>query len=286
MARAVARTQQPVVARMRGRGVEILGSVSRVLNAVFVRATPLQAEEIRGLPGVGSVVPAREFQLELDAVADLVGLAPVRSGPLPATGEGIKIAIIDSGPGLRSRSLPGRLAAAPAGLSQGTAGAPQVREPEGDRGSVVHRTAQLRRPRDLDSGRHHPARQLRPRHGSRDDRRRRDRRHSCRPDRRDRAESVPRRVQGQWNARNQLLADHPVDHRRHRRCRGRRHGRAEPQLGRSALLVVGRLCREPAAGPLPSRGRGSAECPSWTSGASSSRPPAIPGRPESGSGPC
>ena len=97
MARAVARTQQPVVARMRGRGVEILGSVSRVLNAVFVRATPLQAEEIRGLPGVGSVVPAREFQLELDAVADLVGLAPVRSGPLPATGEGIKIAIIDSG---------------------------------------------------------------------------------------------------------------------------------------------------------------------------------------------
>ncbi len=97
MARAVARTQQPVMTALRERGIEPLGSVTNVLNAVFVRTTPVEAQEIAELPGVSSVVPSRGFQLELDAVADLIGLDGARSSSGAATGAGIKIAIIDSG---------------------------------------------------------------------------------------------------------------------------------------------------------------------------------------------
>ncbi|MYC66347.1 MAG: S8 family serine peptidase [Acidobacteriia bacterium] len=113
MARAVAATQEPVVTALEAGGATVLGSVHNVLNAVFVRATVAQAEAFESIPGVKSVIPSRDFEVKLDSVADVTGLnaAKLRPSGLAATGEGVKIAIIDSGldflhPAFQDDSLP------------------------------------------------------------------------------------------------------------------------------------------------------------------------------------
>ena len=101
IARAVQRSQEDVVSAMAAEGAEILGSVQNVLNAVFVRATPRQAEAFRALGGVKSVVPVRSLDLQINAVAETdilrLGAARLRPADLKADGSGVKIAIIDSG---------------------------------------------------------------------------------------------------------------------------------------------------------------------------------------------
>ncbi len=99
MERSVERSQQPVIRSIRAQGVTVLGSVRNVLNAVFVRADPGQAEAIAGLPGVARVVQSREVPLRLGGVAQAVRLEEARSlaGDREATGEGVGIAVIDSG---------------------------------------------------------------------------------------------------------------------------------------------------------------------------------------------
>ncbi len=113
VARAVAATQQPVLAALEAGGATVLGSVRNVLNAVFVRATATQAEAFAAIPGVRSVTPSLDLEPNLDAVAGAVGLngAGLRRPGLSATGAGIKIAIIDSGldfyhPAFQDDSLP------------------------------------------------------------------------------------------------------------------------------------------------------------------------------------
>ncbi len=99
LGRAVARTQEPVVAGIEAAGATVLGSVRNVLNAVFVRATPAQAEQIAQIEGVRRVVRSRTLELQLDQVGRQVGLPVERLRPdgTTATGRGIKIGIIDSG---------------------------------------------------------------------------------------------------------------------------------------------------------------------------------------------
>ena len=99
LARTVERTQEPVVSALEAYGVEVLGSVRNVLNAVFVRATPELAERIASIRGVSSVTPSRQLDLNLDGVSEVVHLDALRqrTGSEPATGAGIRIAIIDSG---------------------------------------------------------------------------------------------------------------------------------------------------------------------------------------------
>lgn len=99
LARTVERTQEPVISALEGRGIKVLGSVRNVLNAIFVRASADQAEQIASLPGVASVTPGRRFDLSLDTVSEVVGLSALRlrSDGVRATGADVKIAIIDSG---------------------------------------------------------------------------------------------------------------------------------------------------------------------------------------------
>lgn len=99
MGLVVERTQEPVSEALADLGIQVLGSVQNVLNAVFVRATAVQARNLASLSGVARVVPGRTFRLQLDSVKELVGLRPVGlgPGPLDRTGEGVKIAIVDSG---------------------------------------------------------------------------------------------------------------------------------------------------------------------------------------------
>ncbi len=121
--RAVQRSQDPVVEALEAGGIEVVGGVRNVLNAVFIRATPAQAESARSMPGVGSVVPSQQFGPAVDPdapmevapmeVADIVKIDALRSkaGRDAPLGDGIKIAIIDSGldfdhPAFRDESLP------------------------------------------------------------------------------------------------------------------------------------------------------------------------------------
>ncbi len=110
LARAVARSQDPVIAVLEARGVEVVGSVRNVLNAVFIRAAQSQAEAVAEVPGVRVVARSRRLRFQLDGVAQVVGLAAARASGR-GTGAGVRIAIIDSGldfdhPAFRDESLP------------------------------------------------------------------------------------------------------------------------------------------------------------------------------------
>ena len=98
-ARAVARTQEPVIEALEAGGAEVLGSVHNVLNAVFIRASAEQAEAFKTIPGVRRVEPSRDLAFKLNRISNVVGLnaAKLRPDGTTATGAGIKIAIIDSG---------------------------------------------------------------------------------------------------------------------------------------------------------------------------------------------
>ncbi len=99
MQRAVARTQDALIEELESRGIEVLGSVQTVLNAVFVRASAEQAESIGTMPDVAGVSPSRRYEPMLTSVSDIVNVsaARVRLTGYQLFGEGMKIAIIDSG---------------------------------------------------------------------------------------------------------------------------------------------------------------------------------------------
>ena len=99
MRRAVAVAQAPVINLIEAEGGQVFGSARHVLNAVFVRATPREAEAIRSLPGVSAVVPSRRHDAMVMGVSDIVNVSAARMRPVgsPLDGEGMKIAIIDSG---------------------------------------------------------------------------------------------------------------------------------------------------------------------------------------------
>ncbi|MDE0101253.1 MAG: S8 family serine peptidase [Bryobacterales bacterium] len=99
MRRAVSRSQVNVSEAIASTGAVALGTTTTVLNAVFIRATPEQAVEVAALPGVRSVTRSRRYRPMLDGVAEIVGLASARDRPATGGlyGDGVKIAIIDSG---------------------------------------------------------------------------------------------------------------------------------------------------------------------------------------------
>ena len=95
------------------RNVRVTGSVSTVLNAVFVAAPKDRITELKTLPGVKGVVPLRRFRKELNQATQLVnGPAAWNTlGGIENAGKGIKIAILDSGidqnhPAFKDSSLP------------------------------------------------------------------------------------------------------------------------------------------------------------------------------------
>lgn len=95
------------------RNIRVTGSVTTLMNAVFVAASPDRVPELRGLPGVKAVVPLRRYHQNLNrATALLNGPAAWNiAGGLPNAGAGIKIGILDSGidqthPAFQDSSLP------------------------------------------------------------------------------------------------------------------------------------------------------------------------------------
>ena len=96
---AVALSQDHLIRALKERGIEVVGSARSVLNAVFVRASTAQAEVISAMPGVSAVQPGRRYEPMLRTASEIVRVAAARVRP-PDTqlfGDGLKIAIIDSG---------------------------------------------------------------------------------------------------------------------------------------------------------------------------------------------
>ena len=82
------------------RNIAITGSVSTLLNAVFVTAAPDRLAELKSIPGVLDVVPVRRHRALLSRATALMNgpqawnLTP---GGAANAGAGVKIAILDTG---------------------------------------------------------------------------------------------------------------------------------------------------------------------------------------------
>jgi minor extracellular serine protease Vpr len=91
--------QSTLRSQIQGMNVRVTGAAQHVLNALFVVATPAQAEAIRHLSGVKSVTPMRQYhkadQLTLSNVQAAWSAAGI--GGQGNAGAGLKIGIIDTG---------------------------------------------------------------------------------------------------------------------------------------------------------------------------------------------
>ena len=90
---------QRVEEQIASRGVEVSSSTTRLLNAVFVRATREQASALRLMPGVARVIPQRKYKLKMARALDLVNAPAAWSllGGESKSGAGVLIGVIDSG---------------------------------------------------------------------------------------------------------------------------------------------------------------------------------------------
>jgi minor extracellular serine protease Vpr len=91
--------QRTLRADLATRNIQVTGSVSTLLNAVFVIASKDRLTELQSLPGVIGVRPLRRYHLKLNRATQLVDAPAAWNalGGIQNAGTGIKIAIIDSG---------------------------------------------------------------------------------------------------------------------------------------------------------------------------------------------
>jgi uncharacterized protein (TIGR03437 family) len=118
--------QTSLTSEIESRGMRVTGSVTDLLNALFVTASADQAAGLKSLPGVTSVTQMRRFKLSLNrAITNLNGTLAWNSvGGLSNAGAGLKIGIIDTGidqthPAFQDPSL-----TAPSGFPKCTTGYP------------------------------------------------------------------------------------------------------------------------------------------------------------------
>src|SRR6202049_1595083 len=105
--------QQALRSELAARNIQVLGSVSTLLNAIFVVAPAERLDELKRLPGVKGVVAERRYHANLNRAMQLINAPAAWSslGGAQNAGAGIKIAIIDNGidqthPVFQDSSLP------------------------------------------------------------------------------------------------------------------------------------------------------------------------------------
>jgi minor extracellular serine protease Vpr len=92
--------QEIAIRELQSRGIPVTGSVTDLLNAVFVRLAPDRVSEVGKIPGVVAVRPMRRFKPLLNRATQLMTANPTAwnlVGGQNNAGKGIKIAILDSG---------------------------------------------------------------------------------------------------------------------------------------------------------------------------------------------
>src|SRR5688572_24112685 len=99
--RQVEARQLDLTRNLASRNIKVTGSVSSLLNALFVTAPPDRVAELKSLPGVLAVRPVRRGERHANKAVQLMNgpaawALPAIGGPSNA-GKGLKIAILDSG---------------------------------------------------------------------------------------------------------------------------------------------------------------------------------------------
>ncbi len=109
------------------RGMRVTGSVTDLVNVLFVTATPNHLAELQNLPGVQSVTPMRIFRPTLNRAVSLMNAPAAWSavGGQGNAGAGVKIAVLDTGidqthPAFQDPSL-----SMPSGFPKCTTGHPE-----------------------------------------------------------------------------------------------------------------------------------------------------------------
>jgi subtilisin family serine protease len=97
--------QDAVLAQIAGLGGQELGRVSKAYNAVMVSIDAAQIQAVQSLGGVVSVQRIRDYQLGLATTVPYIGGTAVQAAGI--TGNGVTIAIIDSGIDYTHRNLGG-----------------------------------------------------------------------------------------------------------------------------------------------------------------------------------
>ena len=97
--RSLRQRQQSVRAELGRRGIEQTGSVTALMNAVFVIAPADSVADLKNIPGVKSVVRIRTYRRKLNRATALVNAPAAWSavGGAENAGAGVKIAILDTG---------------------------------------------------------------------------------------------------------------------------------------------------------------------------------------------
>src|SRR5437588_13041901 len=119
--RTIRMAQSSVQSELARRGVPVVSTEQVLVNAVFVRATPQTAVELKKIPGVLFVQYLPPVTRDLNAAVNLVNAPAAWSavGGTSNAGAGIRIGIIDTGidqnhPGFQDSSL-----TPPAGFPKG-----------------------------------------------------------------------------------------------------------------------------------------------------------------------
>lgn len=97
--------QDRFVSQARRLGARELARVKKALNAVVIRVDADRIEQVAELPGVVSVRPVIDYELDLSETVPYVGAAEVQSEGFDGTG--VRVAVLDSGVDYTHRNLYG-----------------------------------------------------------------------------------------------------------------------------------------------------------------------------------
>jgi subtilisin family serine protease len=87
--------QQTTAAQLQALGGVEVARLTNALNAIVVRINASQLPAARTLPGVVSVRPVGDYELDLSTVVSYIGAAAVQAAGVDGTG--VKVAVLDSG---------------------------------------------------------------------------------------------------------------------------------------------------------------------------------------------
>jgi len=97
IAAAVDSQQSTVIPAILGSGGRVLAQFHGALNGIKVRIDRDQVETLKSLPGVTAVLPVRTYHLDNAESVPFIGAPQVWQGVPGYRGEGVKVALIDTG---------------------------------------------------------------------------------------------------------------------------------------------------------------------------------------------